>query len=456
MDQPVSGAVAAAHTLRVLPSTPQVYSAQAGSQCLGIGDKATEQKCRALKGKQDCIKTPAFQSTNITASCIWHQVQTKRYVVISASSLTRLEKRRLTCPRLATFPPLRVKDTQTIRSHSGLPIGVTGLDYRGSLCALQARLQVPKQARSKWGAVAALRGGPMGATVLQGSTNPDLKMSMSSCQMSKGFPTSCKLQVAAPEGMNLDPNFIKNSMTVDFFTTNGRSIKSWMANQRLPSDANYDVRMEYTYTKCGVDKKNEPFNAGLPATSYNGALGAVGYNLFENYDRGWFSQDYKVFEVTNSTEVGWNFNVTKPMSRGATKQSLVTFMMTEADYVKWADKCIVCAAPIEYAMKGTLCEGTSCKVRRKYLGESGTYFIYVGFKDQVSNAFNDRSFSDSTSPKSIKSTNTKQAISVEVHPRYKFSKAAKAKRYETYGKAEDRAWVNDLSSRGILALGHDS
>jgi hypothetical protein len=347
-----------------------------------------------------------------------------------------------------------VKDTQTIRSHSGLPIGVTGLDYRGSLCALQAKLQVPKQARSRWGAVAALRGGPVGATELQGSTNPDLNMGMSSCQLSKGFSTSCKLKIAAPEGMNLDPSFRKNSLTLDFFTTRGASIKSWMANQRLPRNENYDVRMEYTYTKCGVDKKNEPFDEGLPASSYNGALGTVGYNLFENYDRGWFSQDYKVFEVTNSTEVKWNFNVTKAMSSRDPKQSLVTFMMTEADYVRWADKCIVCAAPTEYAMKGTLCEGTSCSVRRKYLGESGTYFIYVGFKDQVSNAFNDRSFSDSTSPRAIKSTNIKQAISVDVYPKYKISKASKAKRYETYGKAEDRAWVNDLSSRGILALGH--
>lgn len=350
----------------------------------------------------------------------------------------------------------RVKDTQTIRSMSGLPIGVTGLDYRGSLCALKAKLQVPKQARSKWGAVAALRGGPVGATWLQGSTNPDLKMSTSSCQLSKGFPTTCKMEVAAPQGMNLDPSFIKNSLTVDFFTTDGKSIKSWMANQRLPSDTNYDVRMEYTYTKCGVDKEKEPFNAGLPATTYNGALGAVGYNLFENYDRGWFSQDFKLFEVTNSTEVAWNFNVTKTMSRGGTKQPLVTFMLTEDDYVRWADKCIVCAAPTEYAMKGTLCEGLSCKVRRKYLGQSGRYFIYVGFKDQVSNPFNDRSFSDSTSPRPIKSSNTKQAMSVEVYPRYKFSKGAKAGRYQTYGNAEDRAWVDDLSSRGILALGHDS
>jgi len=416
------------HAPRALPYTLQVHSIRAGSsQCLGIGNEATEQKCRALKGKQDCIKTPAFQSNNITASCIWHQVQTKR-----------------------------VKDTQTIRSMSGLPIGVTGLDYRGSLCALKAKLQVPKQARSKWGAVAALRGGPVGATWLQGSTNPDLKMSTSSCQLSKGFPTTCKMEVAAPQGMNLDPSFIKNSLTVDFFTTDGKSIKSWMANQRLPSDTNYDVRMEYTYTKCGVDKNKEPFNAGLPATTYNGALGAVGYNLFENYDRGWFSQDFKLFEVTNSTEVAWNFNVTKTMSRGGTKQSLVTFMLTEDDYVRWADKCIVCAAPTEYAMKGTLCEGLSCKVRRKYLGQSGRYFIYVGFKDQVSNPFNDRSFSDSTSPRPIKSSNTKQAMSVEVYPRYKFSKGAKASRYQTYGNAEDRAWVDDLSSRGILALGHDS
>ena len=330
---------------------------------------------------------------------------------------------------------------------------MTGLNYRGSLCALQVQLQVPKQARSKWGAIAALRGGPIGGPMLQGSTNPNLGMSMSSCQLSKGFPTSCKVRIAAPQGMNLDPSFIKNSLTVDFFTTEGRSIRSWMADQRLPLDQNYDVRMQYSYTKCGVDKNDEPFNAGLPATSFDGFLGAVGYNLFENYDRGWFAQDYKVFEVTNSTEVRWNFNVTRTTSPRVPKQSLVTFMMTAANYAKWSDKCIVCAAPTEYAMKGTFCEGTSCTVRRKYLGDSGAYFIFVGFKDLVSNAYNDRSFSDSMSPRAIKSTNTKQAISVQLYPRFKFARAAKAKRYESYSKADDRAWVDDLSSRGILSLG---
>lgn len=276
-------------------------------------------------------------------------------------------------------------------------------------------------------------------------------MSTASCQVSKGFSTACTMKLAAPKGLNLHSDFVKNSLTVDFFTTDGKSIKGWMANQRLPAGQNYDVRMEYTYTKCGVNKKDEPFDWGLPATSFDGYLGAVGYNLFENYDRGWFAQDYKVFEVTNSTEVKWSFDVTKTMSKKIPKQSLVTFMMKESDYKKWADKCIVCAAPAEYAMKGTFCQGTSCTVRRKYLGESGKYLIYVGYQDSVSNAFNDRSFSDSISPAAIKSSNTKQAISVKVYPKFKFSKV-KTKAYTSYGKAEDRAWINDLSSRGILAL----
>lgn len=59
----------------------QAYTVGAASQCLGVGNPSTDKTCTALKGKDACIKTPAFQSQNITASCIWHQTQTKRYVV---------------------------------------------------------------------------------------------------------------------------------------------------------------------------------------------------------------------------------------------------------------------------------------------------------------------------------------------------------------------------------------
>jgi hypothetical protein len=169
------------------------------SLCLGLGNSQTEKLCRAIRKKSTCIKTPAFDSRNI-----WHSDQT-----------------------------VRVKDEQTLRSKSGLPIGVTGLNYRGSLCALSAKVQVPSQARSRWGAFAALRGGPTAATSMQGSTNPDVKMGTSSCQISKGFPTSCTMRVVAPQGLNLHPDFKQNSLTVDFFTTEGKSIKSWMDNQRL-------------------------------------------------------------------------------------------------------------------------------------------------------------------------------------------------------------------------------
>jgi hypothetical protein len=80
--------------------------------------------------------------------------------------------------------------------------------------------------------------------------------------------------------------------------------------------------------------------------------------------------------------------------------------------------------------------------------QSATYAIYVGYKDQVSNAFNDRSFSDSISPAAVKSSNTKQAVQVMVWPTYKLQAKAKA-RYLEY---DDRAWVEDEHGRGILAL----
>lgn len=363
---------------------------------------------------------------NITASCVWHTVQTKR-----------------------------VKDEQTLRSKSGLPIGVTGLDYRGSLCGLRAKVTLPKQARSKWGAFAALRGGPVAGDRLQGSTNPVVPMSTSSCQISKGFSTSCSMRLAPPQGLNLDPSFIGNSLTVDFFTTEGKNIKNWINEQRLPAGSSYDIRTEYTYTKCGVSNKAEdqPYNWGLPASTFNGYLGTVGYNLFENYDRGWMAMSFKVMEVTNSTEVKWTFDVPKTTSSKIPKQPLVTFMMKEANYKKWSDKCIKCAAPTEYALKGTLCEGTTCTVRRKYLGQSAKYYIYVGFKDDVSNPYNDRSFADSTSPRSVKSANTKEAVSISVWPKWKLQGVTSKARYAAYGKKEDRAWIADAGGRGVFSLG---
>jgi hypothetical protein len=79
--------------------------------------------------------------------------------------------------------------------------------------------------------------------------------------------------------------------------------------------------------------------------------------------------------VTNSTRVKYSFNVTKTTSSKIPKQSLVTFMMTESDYEKWAEKCIVCQPPTQYALKGTYCEGTSCSVTRKYLGQVRWRFL---------------------------------------------------------------------------------
>jgi hypothetical protein len=373
------------------------------SVCLGLGTEDTEKTCRSITKRSTCIKTPAYDSRNITASCIWHADQT-----------------------------VRVKDEQTLRSKSGLPIGVSGLNYRGSLCALDVKVQVPKRARSTWGAVASLRGGPVAGSMMLGSTNPNVPLSTSTCQVSKGFSTKCTIRGVAPKGMNLDPDFRSNTLTIDFFTTDGKNVKSWINRQQLPDGKGLDVRTVYSYSKCGVNEKDEPYNRGTPATSYDGHLGVVGYNLFENYDRGWFSQDYKAFMITNSTEVKWDFNVTKTTRSKVPKQPLVTFMMRESDYAKWADKCIVCDAPTEKALKGTYCEGLSCSMRRKYLGESGTYVIWVGFKSDVSNAYNDRSYSDSKSPSAVKGSNTKEAISVRIWPKLKL-KSSEGEADSLYG-----------------------
>ena len=92
-------------------------ASEAASQCLGLGTTETEQACRSFGKSSECLAKTAFENANMTASCIWHSNQT-----------------------------VRVKDQQKLRSKSGSPLAVTGLQFRDSLCGLTATIEVPKTA----------------------------------------------------------------------------------------------------------------------------------------------------------------------------------------------------------------------------------------------------------------------------------------------------------------------
>lgn len=408
--------MALASILLILMALAQ--ATDAASQCLGLGTAETEKTCRSIKKSTECISTTAFENKNMTASCIWHSNQT-----------------------------VRVKDQQKLRSKSGSPLAVTGLNFRDSLCGLAAVIEVPKSARSKWGANIRLRGGPKDVK-LYSHTVPDIFMSSSGCTVSKGASIRCSVEIIPPEGHALDPEFVQNSLTIDFFTSDGKSINNWIENQSLPDGQVFDVKTSYSFHKCGVRRNNEPFDRGVPAISDTTWLGTTSYQLYENFDRGYMDLSYRTYQVSNATEAKWTFNVLKTVNSKTPKQKLVTFMMREDDYQTWAKKCIICNPPVEKALVGTYCDGTSCSVKKRHLGSTGLYRIFVGF-ETVCNAYNDKCYSDAKGPSEIKSGNTKELIQVNVWPKIKLAKSSSKVIPMQY---DDDKYVNDWSNRGIIQL----
>ena len=364
----------------------------AQSTCLGLGSTESNAICRKIKKKKDCIRMAAFDNVNVTASCIWHE-------------------------NLASI----VRDTQTMRSKQGAPLGVTGLNYRGSLCGIKASVQVPSSAKSLWGANIRLRGGPSASTTWYSNSSPDIQMASSGCTVSKGAPLKCTAQIVAPKGYALDPNFIENNLAIDFFTSHGSRVKAWQDKQSLDKGQELDVRATYEFMKCGVNKKDEPFNRNVPIISDTVWLGVTSYQLYDNFDRGYFDLSYRTYQISKAKAVTWEFDILKTIRKQDPEQKLVTFLMKEEDYQKWAEKCIQCYAPTELAINGTFCEGTSCKVEKKYLGwKNGEYRIFIGYSE-VCNAYNDKCYNEDT-PANLKSGNIKELVNINIYPQLKLSK----------------------------------
>lgn len=393
--------------------------------CLGLGSKETETTCRKIKNENDCIGKNVVDTGNFTASCIWHENQ-----------------------------KAIVKDVQKLSSQ-GAPMGILGLDYRGSLCGLKMKVELPKSASSRWGANVRLRGGPSDSSEWYSTTSPDIMMSSSGCTASKGAPLECTAEIVAPKKKYaLEPEFKKNSATIDFFTSDKSRIKAWKDNQVLDKDQTLDVRTTYEFLKCGVKGVSDP---SAPEISDSVWFGITSYQMYENFDRGFFDLSYRTYKLNRTKSVTWDFDVSKTLGKKQPTK-LVTFLMKEDDYQKWSAKCIQCYAPTELAIKNTLCEGTKCSVEKKYLGwKNGEYRIFIGFPE-VCNAYNDKCY-DENSPSGLKNGYTKELVNINIYPKLKLPTASSSSsRFVVPGGNaktslyDDEKYIRDYSSRGIIVL----
>lgn len=157
--------------------------------CRGFGDAASEKTCKTSKSKTACLKTMTLKTQNLTASCVWQDDQSSALV-----------------------------ETQKLTSN-GIPLGIKGLNYQKNICGVRVKVDLPKEAKSRWGVNVRLWGGPGNVNDWHPTTNPDIPITTSGCTASKGAPLSCSATLVAPTGYTLDPNFVENTATLDFFTS---------------------------------------------------------------------------------------------------------------------------------------------------------------------------------------------------------------------------------------------
>lgn len=156
--------------------------------CRGAGTPESNDICDAIDNKDDCIAKIVIKNENFTASCVWHD--NKKY---------------------------KVFDFQQVTSQGG-PLGIVGLDYRGSMCGIRMTVDLPKEAASKWGVNVRLWGGP-GTPEWYSTTSPDIPLTSSGCTASKGAPLSCTAELVTPAKYVSKPIFDNNRATLDFFTS---------------------------------------------------------------------------------------------------------------------------------------------------------------------------------------------------------------------------------------------
>ena len=280
--------------------------------------------------------------------------------------------------------------------------------------------------------MSACAGGPSNVREWYSLPNPDIPMSSGACTASKGAPLSCSAEIIAPKGYALDPNFVENTATLDFFTSDNKRIAEFSKNGVLASDQALKLTTTYEYLKCNVKGQKDPTG---PMISDSVWFGITSYQMYNNFDKGYFDLSYRTYKISKAKRVRWDFNVTRTIGKNPPTK-LVTFLMRESDYQKWSSECIKCYAPTDLAIKNTLCEGTSCYVDKKFLGwRNGEYRVFVGYPE-VCNAFNDLCYNDRT-PSTLKNGYTKELVDININPSLKLPEPSSS-----------RLVVSGLNARG--------
>lgn len=111
-----------------------------------------------------------------------------------------------------------IKEVQQVTS-TGAPLAITGLDFRGSGCGYNISMKLPSTAKGRWGLNFRLLGGPGNISDYTTTLSPRVAMSAAGCTVGKGAPSSCTVQLVAPQGYAQDPAFASNTVIIDFFTS---------------------------------------------------------------------------------------------------------------------------------------------------------------------------------------------------------------------------------------------
>jgi len=158
--------------------------------------------------------------------------------------------------------------------------------------------------------------------------------------------------------------------------------------------------------KCGKKGREDPT---APAISDSVWFGITSYQMYNNYDKGFFDLSYRAYKLVYET-IG---------SDRMTK--LTVFLLRESDYQAWSKTCIRCYPPTEFAINGTLCNGYQCTGEKNYLGwKNGEYRLMVAFPE-ICNAYNDLCYDD-MGPSDLKNGFTKQLVNVKIYPTMKLPK----------------------------------
>lgn len=162
--------------------------ASAKPLCVGYAEyPELDKDCRKRFTEDICLKGYALRSQNVSASCIWHMLTKTKTV-----------------------------DRQVVYNRAG-GVVLSGLNYQGTVCGTSVRMTLPSSAKGRWGAYMRLMGGPQNTSVYSYSTKPTISSTVAGCQLGKGFPLTCKVNLTAPTGYAQHPQFRSNSAVFEFF-----------------------------------------------------------------------------------------------------------------------------------------------------------------------------------------------------------------------------------------------